>query len=109
MRPVSAEFATLESRRAARHLGRLVRQARLARRMPQTELAARAKTSRDTLIRMEKGSVETALGIWLAVLEQVGLLGHILKIEDQASAVIDEQHRARRARRNAKPKPDLDF
>lgn len=107
MRAVASEFATPETRRAARHLGRLVREARLARRMPQTELAARAKTSKPTVIRIEKGSVETALGTWLAVMEQLGLLKHVTAIEDPTTAVLAEEHRTRRARRNATP--DLDF
>lgn len=107
MRPSAADFTTPQTRRAARHLGRLVREARLARRMPQTELAVRAKTSKLTIIRIEKGAVETALGTWLSVLEQVGLLDQILKIEDRVSPELAEQHRARRARLNTKP--DLDF
>ena len=74
MRPVIAEFTSPESRRAVRYLAKLVREARLARRMPQAELGARARTSRSTIDRIEKGGVETALGTWLAVMEQVGLL-----------------------------------
>ena len=107
MRLMVADFATPETRRAARHLGRLVREARLARRMPQIELATRAKTSKLTVIRMEKGAVETALGTWLSAMEQVGLLGQVLKIEDKVSPELAKAHVARRARRNTKL--DLDF
>jgi transcriptional regulator with XRE-family HTH domain len=107
MRTTAADFTTPETRRAAKHLGRLVREARLARRMPQTELAIRAKTSKLTVIRIEKGAVETALGTWLSVLEQLGLLGHILSIEDPISLELARTHVARRARLSAKP--DLDF
>ncbi len=107
MRVPIAGFTTPETRRAAKHLGRLVREARLARRMPQTELATRAKTSKLTVIRIEKGAVETALGTWLSVLEQLGLLGHVLNIEDKVSAELAKTHVARRARLNSKP--DLDF
>jgi len=107
MRTAVADFTTPETRQAARHLGRLVREARLARRMPQTELAARAKTSKLTVIRIEKGAVETALGTWLSVMQQLGLLGHVLKIEDKVSTELAKTHVARRARLNTKP--DLDF
>ncbi|MDQ3161035.1 MAG: helix-turn-helix domain-containing protein [Pseudomonadota bacterium] len=107
MRTTAADFTTPETRRTAKHLGRLVREARLARRMPQTELAIRAKTSKLTVIRIEKGAVETALGTWLSVLEQLGLLGHILSIEDPISAELAKTRIARRARLSAKP--DLDF
>ena len=107
MRAVASDFTTPQTRRAARHLGRLVREARLARRMPQTELAARARTSKLTVIRIEKGAVETALGTWLSVMEQLGLLGQVLEIEDTVSPELAKAHVARRARRNTKP--DLDF
>ncbi|MHC9083787.1 helix-turn-helix transcriptional regulator [Luteimonas sp. RIT-PG2_3] len=107
MRPIASDFATPETQRAARHLGRLVREARLARRMPQTELATRARTSPATVIRIEKGSVETALGTWLSVMEQLGLLKQIQALDDPASQAMLAEHKARRARRNVKP--DLDF
>lgn len=107
MRSPAADFTTPETRRAARHLGRLVREARLARRMPQTELATRAKTSKLTVIRIEKGAVETALGTWLSVMEQVGLLGQVLEIEDRISPELAKARAPRRARPSAKP--DLDF
>ena len=54
-----------------------------------------------------EGSVETALGTWLSVMEQVGLLKQVTAITDPTSAALAEQRRARRARRNTKP--DLDF
>lgn len=107
MRSTTADFTTPGTRSAAKHLARLVREARLARRMPQTELAIRAKTSKLTIIRMEKGAVETALGTWLSVMEQVGLLGQVLDIEDKVSPELARAHGARRARLNTKP--DLDF
>ena len=107
MRTTIADFTTPETRRASRHLGRLVRDARLARRMPQTELATRARTSKLTVIRIEKGAVETALGTWLSVMEQVGLLGQILSIEDKVSPELAKTQAARRARLSTKP--DLDF
>ena len=107
MRITAADFTTPETRRAAKHLGRLVKEARLARRMPQTELAIRAKTSKLTVIRIEKGAVETALGTWLSVLQQLGLLEHILTIEDTISPELAKMHAPRRARLSTKP--DLDF
>jgi DNA-binding XRE family transcriptional regulator len=107
MRPAAADFSSPETRRAAQHLGRLVKEARLARRMPQTELAARARTSKLTVIRIEKGAVETALGTWLSVMEQLGLLGQVLQFEDRISPELARSHAARRARPSSKP--DLDF
>ena len=107
MRPAAEDFASPDTRRTALHLGRLVRQARLARGMTQVELAARAKTSKLTVLRMEKGAVETALGTWLSVMEQLGLLAHVLAIDDPVSRQLAQQRLPQRARRSTKI--DLDF
>lgn len=107
MRPIADDFAGPETRKAARHLARLVREARLARRMPQRELAVRARTSVPTLQRMEKGAVETSLGTWLSVMQQVGLLALINDLRDPTSTALLEQHKTRRARPAASR--DLDF
>lgn len=107
MRPVADEFASPEVQRTARHLGTLLRTARLARRMPQSELALRARTSVPTLRRMESGGVETSLGTWLSVLEHVGLLSLVAGLQDPITPVLLEQQTRRRARRAADP--DLDF
>lgn len=107
MRMIASEFATPGASKAASHLGRLVRDARLARRMPQTELAVRAKTSKLTIMRIERGAVETALGTWLRVLEQLGLLGQVMALNDPIARALAEQGPRRRARPSAKV--DLDF
>lgn len=107
MRPVAQEFASAEVSRTARHLAKLVHQARLARRMPQAELALRARTSVATLHRIEHGAVETSLGTWLSVMEQVGLLKPVAELQDPTSAALVEQHKARRARRPTRT--DMDF
>ena len=107
MRPAAEDFASPATRRTALHLGRWVRQARLARGMTQIELAARAKTSKLTVLRMEKGAVETALGTWLSVMEQLGLLAHVLAIDDPVSRQLAQQRLPQRARRSTKI--DLDF
>lgn len=94
-------------RMTARHLGRLVRDARLARKMPQAELALRAKTSIPTLRRIEGGAPETSLGTWLAVMEQVGLLPRVAALDDPATRAMLAEHQPKRARRSATN--DLDF
>lgn len=107
MRPVAHEFASPEVLRTARHLAKLVREARLARRMPQAELALRARTSVATLHRIERGAVETSLGTWLSVMEHLGLIKLVADLQDPTSAALVEQHKARRARRPLRP--DMDF
>lgn len=99
---------TSGSRDAIRHLGALVRQGRLARRWTIAELAERARIGTATLKRMEKGAPSVALGVWLSVLELVGLLPAIMKLDDPVSAALLDETRVKRARR--KPAAtDLDF
>lgn len=107
MRTSSDDSATPAVRRAAIHLGTLMRQARLARSMTQAELAVRAKTSPATVIRVEKGSVETGLGTVLLMMEQLGLLAYVTAITDPTTqALLDHKGRKRARRSDA---TNLDF
>ena len=101
-------FVTPPANEAARHLGTLVRQARLARRWTLFELAERARVSTATLKRIEKGEPSTSLGVWLSVFERLGLLPRLLELSDPASEALLNETRARRARRK-QTAPDLDF
>jgi transcriptional regulator with XRE-family HTH domain len=101
-------FASAPAQEAARHLGVLVRQARLARRWTLAELAERARVSPATLKRIEKGAPSASLGVWLAVLERLGLLPRLKDLRDPASEALLNETRARRARRKHAD-VDLDF
>ncbi len=102
------EFASSEVRRVARRMGKLVREARLARRMPQTELAARARTSAQTVMRIEAGSSAASLGAWLSVMEQLSLLKLLADLRDSTSEELLSRHKRRRARLNT-PDKDMNF
>jgi transcriptional regulator with XRE-family HTH domain len=67
------QFASPAAQETARHLARLVRQGRLARRWTQAEMAERARVSVRTLKRIEQGAPSASLGAWLAVVERLGL------------------------------------
>lgn len=108
MRRKETSFATPAALQAGRHLGALVKQARLARGWSQAELAERARISAPTMHRIERGAVETSLGAWLAVLERVGLLPRLAAIDDPASKAVLDETRAQRPRRKRAP-VDLDF
>ena len=101
-------FSSPAAREAARHLGALMRQARLARRWTLAELAERARISPATLKRVEKGAPSVSLGVWLALFERLGLLPRLLELRDPASAALLDETRARRARRK-RAEADLDF
>jgi transcriptional regulator with XRE-family HTH domain len=108
MRPVGTEFASPQARRAARYLGKLVREARLARHMPQSELAARARTTQATVHRLEHGSIQSSLSIWFSVMEQLGLLDLIMELQDPKTDALRAEQGARRARRRTRT-DELDF
>lgn len=108
MKYATQTFLTPRSQQAARHPGALVHQGRLARRWTIAELAERARIGTATLKRIEKGTPSVSLGMWLSVLELVGLLPAIMKLDDPVAAAILDRTRVQRARR--KPAAaDLDF
>lgn len=107
MRRREADFATAEVQAAARHLGSLIRQARLARKWSQTLLAERARVSKPTLSRIEKGAVEPSIGLWLAVLEALGLSSIPRDVRDPVSEALLNTTRTQRARTGRRD--DLDF
>lgn len=107
MRRAITEVVTPQVASAARHLAALVKQARLARRWTQASVAERAKVSKPTFVRLERGGPEVSLGAWLSVLEVLGLLGAIEEIRDPASEARLKQSQSMRAR--ARTPGDLDF
>lgn len=106
MKRRATDFTTPASEEASRHLGALVRQARLARRWTIEELAERARIGTATLKRIEKGAPSATLGAWLSVFERLGLLPLFKSIEDPTSEALLNETRTRRARR---ARADLDF
>jgi transcriptional regulator with XRE-family HTH domain len=93
---------------AARHLGALVRQGRLARQWTIAELAERAAVGVATLNRIEKGASSASLGVWLPVFERLGLLPLLQNLSDPAAQALLDDTRAKRVRRKPATS-DLDF
>lgn len=82
MRPVSP--LPIPARRALRKLGQDIRDARKRRRIPMELLAERARISRSTLTKVEKGDESVALGIYAAVLFVLGLVEGLGNLADPA-------------------------
>ena len=76
------------SSRRARALGARLKAARLRRRMPETQMAARVSVSRMTIRRLEEGDPTVALAILLRVLEVLNLDAQVddLAREDELGA-----------------------
>lgn len=70
-RPSRALFPRAQARLTA--LGERLRLARLRRKVSQTEMAARVGVSRMTIIRLERGDPNVALGVLTRVLGVLGL------------------------------------
>lgn len=107
MRRSTTDYATPAAQKTAKHLGEMVRSARLARGWSQESLAERARVSPATMNRLEQGGVNVALGTWLAALERLGLLSKLDQLRDPVSEAILEGTKTRRPIRS-KPS-DLDF
>lgn len=90
----------------ARHLAGLVRDARLAHRWTQAELAERARLGVATIKRIERGSPAPSLSSWLAAMEAVGVLPLLNAIENPAAEALLRDTQRKRARHAGQ---DLDF
>jgi transcriptional regulator with XRE-family HTH domain len=86
MQPVSA--LPIPAKRALRKLGQDIRDARKRRRLPMELLAERARISRSTLTKVEKGDEAVALGIYAAVLFALGLIDGLGNLADPSGDAI---------------------
>lgn len=65
-----------------KRLGRNIRTARLRRRLPQAELAARMGVSRFVVADVERGKPTTGAAVYLGALWALGLLGDMTEVAD---------------------------
>ena len=82
MQPVSP--LPIPARKALRKLGQDIKDARRRRRIPMALLAERARISRSTLTKVEKGDESVALGIYAVVLFVLGLVEGLGNLADPA-------------------------
>lgn len=86
MQPVSP--LPILAKRALRKLGQDVKDARRRRRIPMDLLAERARISRSTLTKVEKGDGSVALGIYASVLFALGLVEGLGDIADPSRDLV---------------------
>ncbi|KRE11454.1 XRE family transcriptional regulator [Bosea sp. Root483D1] len=86
MRPVSP--LPIPAKRALRKLGQDIRDARKRRRIPMELMAERARISRSTLTKVEKGDESVALGIYASVLFALGLVEGLGNLADPATDAV---------------------
>jgi transcriptional regulator with XRE-family HTH domain len=99
-RPSAAETAAKRARLLATLIGELLHVARLEHRKSEQEAADRAKTSRNTLRKVERGNPAVSMGTVLALCATLGVALPAVTGERD----IQEQIRMARLRRDALPK-----
>ena len=81
--------------------GKSLARLRLARRLPQAQVAERAGVSRNTVSRIENGDPSVAIGQvvrYLQALDRVDLLERLTDAPDVAVTALEAQQKRRRAR-----------
>lgn len=82
-------------------LGYALAQSRIARKIPQSEVAVRANISRNTVSRIENGDAGVAIGQilrYLSVVRPGATLAEVMMKEDNAVQAVKSLRRPRRAR-----------
>lgn len=85
MRRPEASFASPAAGEAAQRLGKSIQLARLARNVTQDDFSRRARISRPTLQRIERGDPAVSFTSWLSALEAASLL-HLLKAASEPAS-----------------------
>lgn len=98
---------SISVRRSLQKLGEDVRSARLRRGLPAEVVAERARTTRPTLSRIERGDPGVGIGLYAAVLQSLGFLDRLGELADprhdevglaMATEALPKRARTRRAR-----------
>lgn len=101
----TAHRVSISTERALRKLGSDLRDARLRRRLSMQLVSDRARTTRATLTRIERGDPSVAMGLYASVLNVLGLLDGIARLADVATDRVGVELEAsrlpRRTRRGA--------
>jgi transcriptional regulator with XRE-family HTH domain len=93
---------TLAETRALRKLGSDLRDARLRRRLSMQIVADRARTTRQTLTRIERGDPAVSMGIYTSVLNVLGLVDGVAMLADIATDKVGAELEAARLPRRGR-------
>jgi transcriptional regulator with XRE-family HTH domain len=88
--------------RALRKFGADLRDARLRRRLSMQIVADRARTTRQTLTRIERGDPAVSVGIYASVLNVLGLLDGVGMLADIATDTVGAELEAARLPRRVR-------
>jgi transcriptional regulator with XRE-family HTH domain len=96
---------SVASARALRKLGSDLRDARLRRRLSMQVVADRARTTRATLTRIERGDPAVSIGIYCSTLNALGLLDGVSMLADVATDRVGVELEASRLPRRKRAAP----
>jgi transcriptional regulator with XRE-family HTH domain len=96
---------SISTARVLRKLGSDLRDARLRRRLSMQLVADRARTTRATLTRIERGDASVAMGLYASVLAVLGLLDGVARLADVATDRVGVELEAARLPRRAPRRP----
>jgi transcriptional regulator with XRE-family HTH domain len=82
-------------------LGENIREARIARRFTQADLASRSLMSKATYVNVEKGDPSTSIGAYLAVLDLLDLLDGLQDIAAPHKDEIGRRYRASKRKKGS--------
>jgi transcriptional regulator with XRE-family HTH domain len=97
---------SISTARAIRKLGADLRDARLRRRLSMQLVADRARTTRATLTRIERGDPNVSMGLYGSVLHVLGLLDGVSRLADVATDRVGVELEASRLPRRTRKKPE---
>ena len=92
--------------RVLRKLGADLRDARLRRRLSMQLVADRARTTRATLTRVERGDPNVSIGLYCSVLNVLGLLDGVGRLADVATDRVGVELEASRLPRRSVKRPE---
>lgn len=101
MKRVQQDLLPSDLGRQLTGLGNRLAQSRIARKMPQSEVAVRANISRNTVSRIENGDAGVAIGQILRYINVVrpgATLADVMAKDDNAVQMVEKIRRPRRAR-----------
>lgn len=97
--PAQTLMATPAVKRELRTLGASIRKARALRRLPMELVAERARTTRATLYRIERGDPNVRIGSYMLALQALGLLKGFGDVRDALGEQLATERLPKRAPR----------
>lgn len=99
----SAYKPALSARHAIRQIGANLKRARLRRKLPMEVVADRARITRQTLAKVERGDTSVSIGIYATVMHALGLIDKLGDVaNDPMASMLEDEALPKRIRARKK-------